>query len=99
MYSPLLEEHGDCGDTDTLEHRLRLEKRGDSNKLKLDNRPVRTISEMREVLCGSALLEQRLSPDLGKLELNKLMILWKAAEIGKSATSIGFTVVVYKPTV
>ena len=96
--SPLLEEHGDGGETDAAKHGLGLEERGDSNELKLDDGERRPVCEMREVLGHGALLEQRLSLDLSVLELNELVVLAKTAKAGESLAGFGFASVMFKPS-
>lgn len=96
--SPLLEKHGQTGHDDTLEHRLRLEKRTDGDELQLDSGPSRVISKVREMFGDRALLEERLGPDLCELKLNELVVLGQTAKLGQGTFRIRLSVVMDKPT-
>jgi hypothetical protein len=95
---PLLEEHGDSGNDDALEHGLGLEEGADSDELELEGVPGGQLGEMRELLGNAALLEHGLGLDLEEFELNQFVVLGKLTEGGEGAASFVFTAVVDEPS-
>ena len=96
--SPLLEEHGKCGNSDALEHAPGGEQTTDSNKLELEDGHSAHVLEMREVLCKRLLLEQTLGADLGVLELDEFVVGRQVSEAGENTTGFVLAVVVDEPT-
>lgn len=96
--SPLLEEHSDGGNDDSLEHGLGLEKGGNGHKLELEDVQGSLLLEVRERLGNSALLKQRLCLDFEKFKLNELVVSWQVAERSEVVAGLLFTVVVHQPT-
>lgn len=94
----LLEEHGHGSNNDTLEHGLGLEKRSDRNPLQLKRVPDSLLLQVREVLCETALLKQRLRLDLKELELNQFVVLRKIAEVSEDGASLLLATVVEEPS-
>ena len=95
---PLLKEHDDCCHDDTTEHRHRLEKRSNSNKLQFDSVPGGRLRQVREVCCHSPFLEDGLCLDLEELKFNQLVVERHVAELGQSSTSLFLSVVMDEPT-
>ncbi len=97
-HRPLLEEHYHCCHDDPTEHRHRLEKRRDRNKLQLHSVPGGRLRQVWEVCCDRPLLEDRLCLDLKKFELDQLVVDRHVAELSQSSSSFLLSVVVDEPT-
>lgn len=75
LTSPLLEEHGDCRNDDSPEHRHGLEERSNGDELKLYGARPALVSQVRELLLDCALFEERLRLDLEEFQFHQLMVL------------------------
>jgi len=95
---PLLEEHGERGDQDTLEHAPSGEETANSDELQLEDRQRAHVLEMGESLGQRLLLEETLSADLCVLKLDELVLLGEAAKIGEYTARLCFTAVMDEPT-
>jgi len=60
---PLLEEHSNSSNDNTLKHSLGLEQRTHSDELKFKDVSSSLFLQMRETLCQTPLLEKRLGLD------------------------------------
>ena len=95
--SPLLEEHRNRGNNNTLEHGLGLEQPGDGHKLQLKDVPGSLLAQVGELLGDAALLEQRLCLDLEELELDELVVRGEVSEVGEHGTGLLLAPVVEQP--
>lgn len=96
--SPLLEEHGNGGNDDALEHGLGLEQRCNGHKLQLEDVHGSLLGEVGERLGNGALLKHGLSLDLEELEFDQLVVRGKITERGEVLAGLVFPVVVHQPT-
>ena len=95
---PLLEEHGDGGDDDSLEHGSGLEEFLDGDELELEDVPGSRLTEVGEQLGDGALLKQRLGLDLEEFELDEFVLLVKSSEVGQHLACFLLASVVDQPT-
>jgi hypothetical protein len=94
---PLLEEHGHGGDSNSLEHSLRLEQGSNSHELQLESVPSGLCLQVWEVLGDAALLEEGLGLDLEELELDEFVIGREVAEVGEDGPGLLLAAVVEEP--
>lgn len=95
--SPLLEEHGNRRNNNTLEHGLGLEQPGNGHKLQLKDVPGCLLAQVGVVLGDAALLEQRLGLDLEELELDELVVGGEVAKVGEHGAGLLLAAVVEQP--
>ena len=70
----LLKEHGYGRNDDSPEHAFGLEKRSNSNELKLEDVPSIQLYKVRPAFGNAPLLKQRLRSDLQKFQLDQFMV-------------------------
>ena len=95
---PLLEKHGHGSDDDALEHCLRLEERSDCHELQFEDVPCCQFTQVREVLCDSALLKQALGFDFQEFELHKFMVGRQITQTCEHFPGFVFAIMMYQPT-
>ena len=94
LTSPLLEEHGHSGDNYSTEHRHRLEKCANGDKLEFGRVPDSLFLQRWEVSFNAALFEKRLGLDLKEFHLNKLRVLGQTSELGEDLSGFRLPIVV-----
>lgn len=79
---PLLEEHGDCCNDNTLKHSLGLKERSNGDKLELESVRSGLCLQMRELLSQTSLLKERLGLDLEEFQFDEFVVSGKISEVG-----------------